>query len=75
MGRPALTQQDIDAWRAKARQVAIKLFAQQDEVSLRQLASAMGCSHATPYRYFESKEELFMAVRAQCFIRFAQTSP
>ncbi len=72
MGRPALTQQDIDAWRAKARQVAIKLFAQQDEVSLRQLASAMGCSHATPYRYFESKEELFMAVRAQCFIRFAQ---
>lgn len=51
--------------------VALDLFATQSEVSLRQLAKAMGVSPTTPYRYFESKEELFMAVRATCYERFA----
>ncbi len=40
-------------------------------MSLRQLAKAMGVSPTTPYRYFDSKEELFMAVRAECYGRFA----
>lgn len=50
---------------------ALALFAVQSEVSLRQLAKAMEVSPTTPYRYFESKEELFMAVRATCYQRFA----
>lgn len=52
-------------------QVALELFATQSEVSLRQLARAMDVSPTTPYRYFESKEELFMAVRATSYERFA----
>lgn len=39
--------------------------------SLRTLARALGCSHTTPYRYFEGKEEIFAAVRAEGFRRFA----
>lgn len=39
--------------------------------SLRTLARALGCSHTTPYRYFEGKDEIFAAVRAEGFRRFA----
>ena len=60
----------MEAFRDRATEVALELFAEQPEVSLRQLAKAMGVSPNTPYRYFESKEELFMAVRAACFRRF-----
>ncbi len=70
MGRPARTAQNIQKFRDEACQTALQLFAHQPEVSLRQLASAMGCSPATPYRYFEDKQELFIAVRALCFTRF-----
>lgn len=69
-GRPALSDEDVAAFRARACDAAIALFAKHDDVSLRQLATALGCSHATPYRYFENKEELFMAVRAECYQRF-----
>lgn len=73
MPRPALTQASVDAFRARACEHAIALFAERDDVSLRQLAAAIGCSHAKTYRYFESKEELFMAVRAECYRRFARS--
>ena len=72
VGRPALSEEQIEAFRQRACAAAIELFADRDEVSLRQLATALGCSHATPYRYFESKEELFMAVRAECYRRLAK---
>lgn len=42
-----------------------------DGFSLRTLARALGCSHTTPYRYFEGKDEIFAAVRAEGFRRFA----
>lgn len=71
MGRPALSDEGVAAFRQRSIEVALELFAHQPHVSLRQLAKAMGVSPNTPYRYFESKEELFMAVRAECYRRFA----
>lgn len=71
MGRPALTDDAVTAFRQRACTVALDLFADHAEVSLRQLAAAMGVSHTTPYRYFASKEALFMATRALAYTRFA----
>lgn len=70
MGRKELTPQEIETFRRRACEEAVALFETQDEVSLRQLARHMNCSAATPYRYFEHKEDLFMAVRALCFEQF-----
>ncbi|MEM6956489.1 MAG: TetR/AcrR family transcriptional regulator [Myxococcota bacterium] len=70
MARPTLTKEQVTAFRRRARFAALALFEEHDDVTLRALAKALGCSHATPYRYFESKEALFMAVRAEAFERF-----
>lgn len=71
MGRPTLSPEHVEAWRAHACEVALELLTRESaELSLRRLGQALGCSHATPYRYFESREELFMEVRALCFRRF-----
>lgn len=43
-----------------------------ERFSLRTLAKALGCSHATPYRYFENKEEIFACARAEGFRQFAE---
>jgi len=39
--------------------------------TLRALARELGCSHTTPYRYFDGKSEIFALVRAEGFKRFA----
>ena len=72
MGRPVLTDHQVLAFRATATDAAMELFVRDgyEGFSLRALAKALGCSHATPYRYFESKAELFAAVRAEGFRRF-----
>lgn len=48
------------------------LFVEQgyERFSLRALAREMGCSHATPYRYFRDKAEIFAVVRAEGFRQF-----
>ncbi|MBX2798512.1 MAG: TetR/AcrR family transcriptional regulator [Myxococcales bacterium] len=74
MARPVLTEAQVDAFRARATHVALDLFVSEGyaRFSLRGLASALGCSHATPYRYFPGgKSEIFAAVRAEGFRRFA----
>lgn len=70
MGRKHLTSQEIEEFREAACRIALSLYATHQDVTLRQLAAAMKCSPATPYRYFDHKEALFMAVRADCFVRF-----
>ncbi len=70
-----LTDEAIDAFREKAVDVAMRLFAEQgyEGFSLRTLARELGCSHTTPYRYFPGgKDEIFAAVRAEGFRRFAR---
>lgn len=43
-----------------------------DAVSFRRIADGAGCSHMLPYRYFEHKEALLVAMRAECTRRFEQ---
>lgn len=75
MARPSLTPTQLEAFRARAIGVALELFAADgyDSFSLRALAEALGCSHATPYRYFQGgKSEIFAHARAEGFRRFAK---
>jgi len=55
------------------RDAALRLYKDEgyDAVSFRKLATLTGSSHTQPYRYFENKEQLFAAVRVDCFRRFA----
>jgi len=71
--RAALSRQDIDAFREQLCAVATRRFAEQGfaGVTLRGLAADLGCSPMTPYRYFRDKGEIFAAVRAAAFARFA----
>ena len=73
MARPALSEEQIEDFRVRAAAVAMELFVKQgyEQFSLRTLARELGCSHATPYRYFKDKAEIFALVRADGFRRFA----
>jgi AcrR family transcriptional regulator len=68
-----LSTAEVDAFRARLCAVAQHRFATQgrDGVSMRQLATALGCSPMTPYRYFRNKDDILAAVRAAAFDRFA----
>jgi AcrR family transcriptional regulator len=72
MGRPALDEQAIAAFRDRLCAVALDQFAELGyrAVSLRGIAREMGVSHALAYRYFEDKDEVFAAVRQLCLERF-----
>jgi AcrR family transcriptional regulator len=73
MPRAALTDEQIQSFRARAVAAATRLFVEQGyaAVTMRSLAAELGVSPMTPYRYFESKEALFVAVRTEAFRRFA----
>ena len=74
MGRPALRAEQVEDFRDALCAAALRLFAEEgyDAVTLRALAHELGCSHALPYRYFSSKEDIFAAVRLRCFERFSR---
>jgi len=67
--RPALRDDEIEAFRSRLCDAATRRFAEHglDGVSLRGLADDLGCSRATPYRYFENKQDILAAVRARAF--------
>ncbi len=73
MPRASLTDEQVNAFRARAVGAAMALFARlgYQGVTLRALAAELGVSPMTPYRYFENKEELFAMVRTEAFRRFA----
>jgi len=73
MPRLALTSDQIEEFRCRAVQVATRLFAERgyEGMTMRALATELGCSPMTPYRYFENREELFGLVRVDAFRRFA----
>jgi AcrR family transcriptional regulator len=73
MARPALRPDEIERFRARLCETAMQMFADDgyDAVTLRALAEKLGCSHALPYRYFADKKEIFAAVCALGFERFA----
>ncbi len=72
MSRP-LSQDDLARFKAQLCDVAASLFAEHgaDNVSMRQIAAAMGISPMTPYRYFASRDEILSAVRIRGFEAFA----
>lgn len=73
MPRPALIADDIAAFRRRAVDAAMHLFAEHGyaAVTMRGLGAALGVSAMTPYRYLSGKDELFVLVRAEAFRRFA----
>lgn len=68
-----LSGADVKAFRDRLCAVAERLFAERglQAVTMRELARGLGVSAMTAYRYFEDKEEIFAAVRAAAFERFA----
>lgn len=70
-----LSPQDIEAFRDRLCDIAEEKFAAHgiDGVTLRDLATAMGVSPMTPYRYFKDKDAILAAVRSRAFKRFADT--
>jgi AcrR family transcriptional regulator len=73
MPRAALSQSEVDDFRDALCAYATRLFAEQgyEGVTMRALATGLGCSPMTPYRYFENKAEIFDAVRSAAADRFA----
>lgn len=68
-----LSEADVADFRERLCEAAEKLFAEKgpDAVTMRQLAAELGVSPMTPYRYFEDKDDILAAVRANGFNRFA----
>jgi AcrR family transcriptional regulator len=73
MPRAALSDAAIADFREQLCAVAERLFAERGYpgVTLRALAAELDVSPMTPYRYFRDKADIFAAVRAAGFRRFA----
>jgi AcrR family transcriptional regulator len=72
MARPSLRPEEVERFRQRLCARALQRIAERGYggVTLRGLARDMGCSYATPYRYFRDKDEIFAAVRALAYERF-----
>jgi AcrR family transcriptional regulator len=68
-----LTQSDVADFRERLCDVATRMFDARgpEGFTMRELASELGVSAMTPYRYFKDKEDILAAVRARAFNRFA----
>jgi AcrR family transcriptional regulator len=73
MPRP-LSIVEVSDFRERLCDAAGRLFAARgpDGFTLRELASELGVSAMTPYRYFKDKDEILAAVRARAFNKFAE---
>ncbi len=73
MARPPLSPEAVEQFRQRLCELAMERIAEHgyDGLSLRGLTQALGCSYATPYRYFRDKQDIFAAVRALAYDRFA----
>ena len=68
-----LSDTDVADFRERLCEAAERLFAEKgpEAVTMRQLAAELGVSPMTPYRYFQDKDDILAAVRANGFNRFA----
>lgn len=68
-----LTEIDVADFRDRLCEAAAGIFAERglSHFNMRDLADRLSISAMTPYRYFKNKEEIFAAVRARAFSRFA----
>lgn len=69
-----LSTTEVADFREKLCDAAARLFAErgQDGFTMRELATQLGVSPMTPYRYFHDKDEILAAVRARVFLQFAE---
>jgi AcrR family transcriptional regulator len=69
-----LSEDEVSVFRERLCEVAARLFAERgpDAVPMRQLATELGVSPMTPYRYFRDKDDILAAVRTRGFNRFAE---
>ena len=69
MARPSLTEEEVNRFREEAARVALEMVDAEgaESVTLRALATRLGCSYAKPYRYFEDKEDLLDCARGLAF--------
>jgi len=70
-----LTQTDVADFRERLCEAATRLFDAKgrEGFTMRELASELGVSAMTPYRYFRDKDDILAAVRARAFNRFAES--
>lgn len=68
-----LTDTDVAQFRGRLCAAAERLYAEKgaDAVTMRQLAAELGVSPMTPYRYFQDKDDILVAVRTMGFNKFA----
>ncbi len=73
MPRAALSETEVADFREALCESATRLFAEHgyEGVTMRALATELGCSPMTPYRYFKNKAQIFGAVRSAAFALFA----
>ncbi|HEY4943058.1 MAG TPA: TetR/AcrR family transcriptional regulator [Rhizomicrobium sp.] len=69
-----LTQTDVADFRERLCDAATKLFDARgrEGFTMRELASELGVSAMTPYRYFKDKDDILAAVRARAFTRWSE---
>ena len=63
----ALSDDETDAFRTRICDATARLFVDEGPaaVTMRRLATALGCGTMTLYRYFDNKEEIITAVRTR----------
>ncbi len=69
-----LTQTDVADFRERLCEAATRLFDARgrEGFTMRELASELGVSAMTPYRYFKDKDDILAAVRARAFTRWSE---
>jgi len=74
MARPAYSDQERKRIEGEIRRVALELFGEQGyrAVSLRAIAKKLGWSAPALYRYYDNKESLLAAIRAEGFVEMQQ---
>jgi len=74
--RVALSEVEVEQFRVRLAEVAMRLFAEHgyEGVTLRALAAELDVSPMTPYRYFADKDDIIEAVRDLAYERFADAA-
>ena len=70
----ALSEHETEAFRERICDCAARLYVEEGPaaVTMRRIATDLGCGTMTPYRYYPNKESIMTAVRARGMHRFSQ---
>lgn len=70
----ALSEHETEAFRERICESAARLYVEEGPaaVTMRRIATDLGCGTMTPYRYYPNKESIMTAVRTRGMHRFSQ---